>query len=165
MLQTGDKIIYGKTGVCTVEGQCEKELTRNDKRLYYILKPFNSETSTIFAPVENNKVFMRPLISKEEAERLIQRIPEITEATADIELSKEQYEIMVSTHNCEDLIGLTVRLYHKKKDAIANRKKPGFIDEKYMALAEKLLFGELATVLEIPFDEVKGYIAQRLEKN
>ena len=163
MLQVGEKIIYGKTGVCTVEGQCEKELSRNDKRLYYVLKPFNSETSTIFAPVENNKVFMRPLITKEEALSLIDRIPEITEQTENIVLSKEQYEAMVSTHNCEDLIGLTVRLYHKKKDALANRKKPGFIDDKYMALAEKLLFGELATVLEIPFDQVKNYIADRLK--
>lgn len=163
MLEIGNKIVYGKTGVCTVVGQCEKELSRNDKKQYFVLKPLGSDTNTIFVPVENNKVFIRPLVSKEEAKDLINRIPEIVGSTADIELSKEQYELMVSTHNLEDLIGLTARLHTKRKDALANRKKPGFIDERYMALAEKLLFGELSTVLEIPFDEIKGEILEKFK--
>ena len=71
---------------------------------------------------------------------------------------------MIATHNCEDLVGLTFRLYNKKKTALENRKKPGFIDERYMALAEKLLFGELAAALEIPFDQVKNYIGEKLKK-
>ena len=99
LLEIGNKIVYGKTGVCTVVGQCEQELSRNVKKQYFVLKPFGSDTNTIFVPVENNKVFMRPLISKEEAKDLINRIPEIIGSTADIELSKEQYELMVSTHN------------------------------------------------------------------
>ena len=164
MLEIGNKIVYGKTGVCTVVGQCEKELSRNDKKQYFVLKPLGSDTTTFFVPVANNKVFMRPLISKEEAEDLINCIPEIVSSTADIELSKEQYELMVSTHNPEDLIGLTARLHTKRKDALANRKKPGFIDEKYMALAEKLLFGELSTVLGIPFDEIKKEILEKLKQ-
>ena len=58
MLEIGAMVVYGKTGVCTVEGQCEKELVRNQKRLYYILKPFGSPNSTIFVPAEDNKVFV-----------------------------------------------------------------------------------------------------------
>ncbi len=161
MLKVGEKVVYGKTGVCIVEGQCEKELIKNQKNLYYILKPESSENSTIYAPVEG-KVFIRPIMTKAEAEDLIQRIPEITENSADVELTKEQYEAMISTHNCEDLVGLTCRLYNKKKSAIENRKKPGFVDERYMALAEKLLFGELAAALEIEYDEVKPYIGEKL---
>lgn len=163
MLEIGNKIVYGKTGVCTVVGQCEKELSRNDKKLYFVLKPLGSDTNTIFVPVDNNKVFMRPLISKEEAKDLINRIPDIVSSTADIELSKEQYELMVSTHNPEDLVGLTARLHAKRKDALANRKKPGFIDEKYMALAEKLLFGELSTVLGTTFDDIKKEILEKFK--
>ena len=163
MLEIGKNIVYGKTGVCDIVGECEKELSRNNRKKYFVLKPLGSDTNTIFVPVENNKVFIRPLISKEEAENLIDRIPEIVSSTADIELSKEQYELMVSTHNPEDLIGLTARLYTKRKDALANRIKPGFIDEKYMALAEKLLFGELATVLEIPFDDIKKDILEKIK--
>ncbi|MBQ6848215.1 MAG: CarD family transcriptional regulator [Clostridia bacterium] len=162
MLKIGEKVVYGKTGVCIVEGQCEKELVRNQKRQYFVLKPLGSDNNTIFAPVEGNRVFIRPIMTRQEADELILKIPEITEASADIELTREQYEAMISTHNCEDLVGLTFRLYHKKKFALENRKKPGFVDERYMALAEKLLFGELAAALEIPFEEVKAYIGKKL---
>ena len=41
-------------------------------------------------------------------------------------------------------------------------QKPGFVDEKYLLLAEKLLFGELSAALGIPFDEVKDYIGIKL---
>ncbi len=163
MLKVGEKVVYGKTGVCTVEGQCEKELIRNQKKLYYVLKPLGSENNTIFVPVDANKVFIRPVISKEQAEELILKIPEITELSADIELSKDQYDAIISTHNCEDLIGLTFRLYNKKKTAIENRKKPGYVDERYMALAEKLLFGELACALGIEISEVKEYISKKIK--
>ena len=162
MLKIGEKVVYGKTGVCIVEGQCEKELVRNQKRKYFVLKPLGSDNNTIFAPVEGNKVFIRPIITRQEADELILKIPEITEASADIELTRDQYEVMISTHNCEDLVGLTFRLYHKKKSALENRKKPGFVDERYMALAEKLLFGELSAALEIPFEDVKAYIGKKL---
>ena len=46
--------------------------------------------------------------------------------------------------------------------AKANKKKLGFSEERYMQLAEELLFGELATALEIPYDEVMEYIEKRL---
>ncbi len=162
MFNIGDKVVYGKTGVCTVENKCEKEIIKNEKRLYYVLKPQSNPNSTIFAPVDSQKVFIRHVMTKDEAEKLILEIPDISGRAADIELSREQYETMIATHNCEDLVGLTYRLYTKRMSDIENRKKPGFVDEKYLLLAEKLLFGELSAAIGIPFDEVKDYIGEKL---
>ncbi len=163
MFSVGEYVVYGKTGVCLVEGRCEKEIIKNKKTLYYELKPIYAENSVIYAPVESNKVFIRPLISREEADDLISRIPEITEAAEERLLTKEEYEEKISSHNPEELIRLTFKLYNKKKSALENRKKPGFIDEKYMALAEKLLFGELAAALDIQPENVKKYISEKLK--
>ena len=38
------------------------------------------------------------------------------------------------------------------------------MDEKYMRLAEGLLFGELAVVLGIPYDEVPKYIEEKIKE-
>jgi ribonucleoside-triphosphate reductase len=43
-----------------------------------------------------------------------------------------------------------------------DKKKFGAVDERFMKEGEALLFGELAAALEIPVEEVKGYISQRL---
>ena len=76
MYQIGDLIVYGGTGVCRVEKVEAPKLKGTDgKRQYYTLKPLYQD-GTICIPVDT-KVFMRPVISREEAEKLIDAIPEV----------------------------------------------------------------------------------------
>ena len=79
MFNKGDRIFYGQTGVCVVEDISEKVLTKNHKRLYYTLKPLYQQNNIIYAPVESEKVFMREIISVDEAKKLIQTVPDIYE--------------------------------------------------------------------------------------
>ena len=39
----------------------------------------------------------------------------------------------------------------------------GQIDQKYMKRAEKMLYGELAVVLGMEYDEIQPYIHKRVE--
>ena len=104
------------------------------------------------------------MITREEAEELISKIPEIIENGNSFDDSKEDYRTCLSSYRCSDLVKLTAQIYEKKKTAQENRKKLGFVDEKYMHLAEALLFGELACALKIPVENVKDYISKRLEE-
>ncbi|MGI6280357.1 MAG: CarD family transcriptional regulator [Acutalibacteraceae bacterium] len=162
MYAINDKIIYGQTGVCVVANICEKEFIKGQKRQYYVLKPLYKENSTIYAPVHSDKVFMRPCISRAEAEELISEIPKIMKCLAEKEYSNEEYRGCFYRHNCADLVKLTLHIYRKKETARKNRKRLGFSDEKYMLLAENLLFGELACALEIPLESVKEYIEKKI---
>lgn len=164
MFSKGEKIIYGTTGVCLIEDICEKELIRNRKALYYILKPLFQQNNIIYAPVENGKVAMRSVMTAEEADALILKIPEIKKNSVAYSLSQDDYRNELSSHQCIDLVKLTTLIYEKKKTAQANKKKLGFVDEKYMRLAESLLFGELAIALDIPYDDVHKYIEQRIKE-
>lgn len=162
MFNKGEKIVYGTTGVCVVDDICEKELIRNQKKLYYILKPIFQSNNIIYAPVEDGKVFMRPVMTSAEADALILKIPEIKEQKTNKILTQEDYKTELSSHNTEDLIKLTSLIYQKKKTAHQNNKKLGFVDEKYMRLAESLIFGELAVALDIPLDDVQSYIKSKI---
>ena len=168
MFQVGNLICYGSTGVCEV-----KEIKKMDgekkgvKRDYYVLKPLY-QTCVITTPADNPKVFMRPIISREEAEKLIDSIPDMqTEEyhSRVIRDLSEHYQASFQTHNCEDLLELTMSIYSKKRTLERQKKKFGVIDERYMKRGEDLLFGELAAALDIPRDDVQTYIAQRLKQN
>ncbi len=163
MFSKGEKIVYGSTGVCVIEDICEKELIRNQKKLYYILKPLFQQNNTIYAPYNDGKVFMRPVLTKAQADELIAKIPEIKEKGSP-NLSAEDYRNEFTSHKAVDLVKLTSLIYEKKKAAEENKKKLGFIDEKYMHLAEDLLFGELSVALDIPRDSVKDYIKEKIKK-
>ena len=163
MFKPGDLVLYGGTGVCRIVSVASS-FSGEKSRLYYTLKPLY-QTCTITTPVDNNKVFMRPIISKSEAERLIDSIPsihaEVYHSKAMRELT-EHYQAILSTYDCRNLIQLTMSINAKKQLAEAQHRKFGAVDERYLKRAEDLLFGELAAALEIDRAKVQSYIAERL---
>ena len=73
MYQVGEKIIYGSNGVCLIEEIKMIMAPKSDEeKAYYIIKPMFQECR-ISVPVDT-KMFMRPIISEEEALALIERI-------------------------------------------------------------------------------------------
>ncbi len=164
LFQIGEKIVYGETGVCIVSDICEKEFIKRQKKLYYVLKPVLSGSNIIYAPVENNKIAMRSIITKEKAEELINSIPSILENSSDNEfLTYEDYKTEIITLKPEKLVELTAKIYSKKKAAQGLKKRLNAIDERYMKIAENLLFGEIAEVLEIPLEDVPKYIERKIK--
>lgn len=75
MFQKGDYIVYRNTGVCHVADISTRENFAVDgtEQLYYHLVPVHG-AGTIYIPVDS-PVFMRPVISKEQAHALIASIP------------------------------------------------------------------------------------------
>ncbi len=166
MYKVGDWIIYGKAGVChvaeirTIDFPCT-----DDGQLYYVLKPL-SQNYTISTPVTNTKVFTRPVISKREAERLIDGIPQLEVRTYHSRSAQElaeHYKRYVLTYDVGDLIELTMSLHAKRHPAGDGKGKFGAIDQKFMKQAEELLFGELSVALGIPKEAVPEYIASRVD--
>ena len=163
MFEIGEKVVYGNTGVCILEDIVQKEIIRNKKQEYYVLKPLYQQNNTIYAPVDSDKIFIRKVISKSEAEELIEKIPRITEEMV-VDNDPDMYRNALSSHDCKVLVAITAIIYQKKRTAISLKKKLGFGDEKYMRLAENLLFGELACALDIAIEEVPGYIKAKIDK-
>ena len=166
MFQTGQYIIYGNTGVCRVTDIITKDTEAHGIQDFYVLKPVYSDY-TITTPVNGSKVFMRPVISKDEANALIDSIPAIhAEAYHNRVLRQlsDHYDEFIVTHSCEDLIKLTMSIYAKKQLLAEQKKKLGAVDEKYIKKGEDLLFGEFAAALGIEKNEVQAYIAARVEK-
>ena len=159
MYQAGEKIVYGSVGVCTVE-DVGTGFVRGDKRPYYKLRPVYS-TETIYIPVDSD-VFMRPVLTREEAEELIARLPNIDgEICSDSNLTalRQQYDAFFQSHACEDYFRLVKGVYSKGKQS----KKLGQTDQRYMKRAEDVLYGELAVALDIPADQVVSYIKKSVE--
>ena len=167
MFQPGDLVVYGATGVCRVE-----EITRMSpsppaqrRRMYYLLKPLHQD-GVIYSPVDSDKVDIRPVMSRPEAEALIDAIPtirgEVWKAPT-MQALTQQYQSAINSHSSRDLVELTKSIYAKRRQAEAQNRRLGMVDERYMKQAEKLLYGELSAALDIPFDQVEDYIASRVE--
>ena len=166
MFDVGDLIIYSGEGVCRVEAVGAPPVSGADsRRLYYTLAPLN-RTGRVFTPVDSS-VFMRPVISREEAIDLIRQIPvihaEIYESR-NLRFLTEHYQETLQSHKCTDLVKLIKDVYLKRKHAAEHGKKLGQIDERFMRRAEDMLYGELSVALDIPKENMSDYIACAIEK-
>ena len=75
MFEIGEYIIYGNTGVCKVGEVTKMAAPGTDgDRLYYALEPVYDKGCRLFTPVDNQKVKMRPILTKEEADALIKQM-------------------------------------------------------------------------------------------
>ena len=164
MFKKGDLIIYGNIGICRVDDISTREFSGADEgKLFYSLKPLFQDCD-ISTPVDNN-VFMRPVISRQEAEKLIDMIPSIEPEpyyTRVIRELTDHYEQYMSTHDCKDLIELVMSIYEKKQQIESSNRKFGEVDKNFLNRAESLLHEEFSVALGIPKEKVQNYIAERI---
>ena len=77
MFQTGDTILYGTHGVCTIQSIEEMNFS-GTKQEYYILSPVYNKASTVYVPVHNEKLTakMNRILSADEIYELIRSMPD-----------------------------------------------------------------------------------------
>lgn len=162
MFDVGDYIIYGTNGVCQVSSVGKLSISDDDK-LYYTLVPVYSKASTVYTPVDNKKVVMRKLITKEEAKKLVKDINTVDILPVDDEKKREEcYKQALRTCDCAEWVKLIRTSYLRIQDRRSNGKKVINSDEKYLKAAEDYLYGELAIALDIEKDKVRDYIFEKV---
>ncbi len=164
MFAVGDYIIYGNNGVCKVESIGPLDHGSSNGRLYYTLTPVYTKGSRVFTPIDNDKVIMRSIITKEEALEIVDDITNIEVLWIQEERKREEsYKNALKTCDCRELIKIIKEINLRRQAKNAEGKKITNSDEYYLNMAEDGLYGELALALEIDKTEVENYIAIRLK--
>ena len=164
MFQVGERIIYGSRGVCEIaDVTCIKREGIPEDRVYYVLKPLWNKDSTILTPIDNDRIIMRSLISRDEAEDLINEMPRIEELDVPEEKQREQiYKDCMHKGDCREYIRMIKTLYHRKMVRVAAGKKITATDERYLKQAEEALYSEFSVLFSIPREEMPKYIDEKL---
>ena len=160
MFSVGDKIIYGENGVCTIEKIEPLSMSGAPKdKLYYYLDPLVG-SGVYFAPVDT-KVYMRPVMSREEALALIDAMPGIAPAVCNDNRFNHVdafYKELFKQHSCEALVAIVKGLRQRMQE----RKTKSSRAEATMKRAKDMLHGELSVALGIELQEVEPYIRSRI---
>lgn len=166
MFNVGDYMICGANGVCKVEEIGPLEVSGMIKeRLYYTLRPVYASESTVFTPVDNEKIIMRPILTKEEAQALINDMPNIETFWIDDDKRREVlYKEALHSCECRDLVKIIKTCYLNGQARLAAGKKATMGDKKYFQMAEEHLYGELALSLEMDKSEVKEFVVSKVKK-
>lgn len=164
MFEVGEYVVCGSKGVCVVEKITTLDIAGVDKeRQYYILKPKYQSGSTVYVPVDSPKDSIRPIIRREEAQRLIDAIPDTPLLSiANDKLSEQTYRECIKSGSCEEWVRVIKTVWRRKQERLQAGRKVTAVDAKYSHLAEESLYGELAVALELKPDEVEAYITETI---
>lgn len=164
MFKIDDYVVYGGNGVCRVADIGIPEISRFDcEKEYYTLEPVY-ENGKIFAPVDNEKVVMRKVITKEEADELIESIPSVEVNWIENMKDREhEFKDIIHNYDCSGFVKIIKTLVERKKYCTSAGKKLSASDANYLKRAKEYLCSEFAIALEIPKDNVDSYIENRLK--
>ena len=159
MFSVGEKIIYGENGVCTVSEIGTLPMDGPSGKVYYHLKPLIGN-GIYFTPVDS-AAYMRPVMSRDEAEAFIATIPGIEPAIcSDTRFNHVDafYKELFKQHTNEALVSVIKGL----RSRMAERKTKSSRAEATLKRAKDMLHGELAVALDIDLQDVESYIQSRI---
>ena len=165
MFKIGDTVVYESLGVCRIADIRTEKFPSMPPAQYYVLELVFGAQTTVYAPVDSDKLHIRAVLSKQEVLALIQRMPD--ESTRWIEAEQERvehYKQIIRRGDRGELVGLIKTLYAKREEQVAAGRKFHACDARIMGDAEKLLYEEFALALGIQPDEVVPYITGSLQK-
>lgn len=163
MFQIGSIVMHPSAGVCNIEDIREEKLT-GQKRTYYIMHPVSDNGSTtIYVPVDTDKVHLRKLMGKDEIIDIIKHsTAEKIEWIDNTNLRKAAYSEILHSDNTSRIIALITVLHTKKERAVTAGKKFSAFDEKIMHDAEKKIHQEFSHALSMDEAEIPKFIITQL---
>ncbi len=164
MLNIGECVIYGSHGLCKVrEILVPSFLERGKEKQYYMMISAVDAGSVLYVPVDGAEDKVREVISADYAEGLIDDIEDIDELELPEGKKAEPAILEVIKRNVADeMMGLVKSLRKIKALREVQGKKFATLNEKYLNIAEKLLFTELAFSLETEKDVIKRRVIEEL---
>ena len=167
MFKKGDLILYSVHGICKVDDICERTISYM-KKSYYILHPINDNNLSISTPVDNYKVKILELLTKEQAEEVLESFKNPGKEWIEIDRERSEiYNDIIKSGNRNEIIKIVNTLMRVKIDLEKEGKKFHEKDKKMMLDIQNILFSELAFSLNMESDEVaqkvNSYIKQSMK--
>ncbi len=163
----GEYVSYGINGMCNIEDIRPMQLSQSvEKMMYYILRPESNPKSTIFVPVNNQKLVskMREPMTKDEINAMLVRMKDRTlEWEKDVRFRTESFHEILNNGVNQDLILMIRCLHRKRQELVQLGKKLPARDSNTLKTAERLVEEEFAHVLHIKCEEVSDYIRDILD--
>ena len=166
MYEVGDYVVYGSNGVCRITkiGPIDLPGVPQDK-LYYTMTPCYIRDSEIFTPVDNDRVVIRKVMSKDEALAFVQGMNQIQSMPVEEEKKREiLYKQTILSCEPAKIVGLIKTIRERIEERQAEGKKVPSSDSKYFHIAEDSLYGELAISLGMENDDVGAYIEDKMHR-
>ena len=155
MLDIGQTVLYGANGVCRIEDITVKSVGKQ-KMEYYVLKPVDSESSTLFVPTANEALVkkIRSVLSESEIRGILADRQACEDWNDNKIVRSEHFKDIIARGDSSELVRMIRLLHLHAQQQLARGKRLHISDERFLKEAEKMVCGEFALVLNVSRDDV-----------
>lgn len=166
VFEKGDYVYYASDGICRVEDlQYAPIKGMPPDRLYYVLRSLHTGNGVIYLPTDCDTVFIRRILSREEAKALLEELPDLPLIEApDAKALRERYIESMKKHDPREWVRVikTVTARAQKLAQVSRTQRLSETERSYADDAKRYLCSELSLSLEIPGPEMERYLAQQM---
>lgn len=166
MFEVNSCVMYGKIGVCQINGIKDGSFIGKPESKYYVLRPVYSRDLEIVSPVEACKSHMRELASEQRIFTLIESMtnqPPVWED--DSKLRNANFMAALNSGLCEEWIPVIKSLNQKSEEFKLEGKRLSNVDETMLKDTTRLLHEEFSHALKLQPDEIASFIQKRIQHN
>lgn len=165
MFEQGQALAYGASGICRYDGIIRQK-SGNRFVSYYVLKPVYNQGSTVYVPVDNEKLVarIRPLLSQQEILDMIHGLPQAEELRVEDEGERQSvYREILQTGDRRKILQVIKSLHLRQSRCRQTGRKFHAVDERLLKDAEAVLHEEFAFVLGLPREQVQPFILREMQ--
>lgn len=156
----GDYVLYGFSGSCQVIEIGPLSFGGPDK-IYYSLKPVYDSRSTIYVPLNKEDEIVRKVITKPEAEEVLETI--MHRQSKEMTLERDVCEAVLKSGDNVEVSQVIRQLRSLRKENRKNHKGLNISEERILRDAERIFFSEIATAFEMTMEDTLAEFSARLD--
>lgn len=164
LFKISDTVVHPGMGVCKITNIKDEDFAKLGKKQFYVLKPiYDNNQTTVYVPVNSEKITLKKLLSEEEIEALLSEINFSKSVWIDNDVvRKEKFTQILKSGDRVEIILLIRELHLKLEEKEKAGKRLHISDEKILREAEKLIHQELAFSMNIEVEQVAEYIIKHI---
>ena len=173
MFAVGDKVVHNDYGICRIVKVGPRRFPGQETRDYYEMTPLADDGygTTFFMAVDQGEMLREPL-SRGQILEMMDAMPDIDplkiescgNRAQDMENVKTEYTRLMRSGDPKDWVLLLRTIYRKSRLLSAQHKRIPEFEAYARDNSERLLYGEIAGVMEIPVNRVEQFITDRIER-
>ena len=149
--EIGEYVLYGLSGSCLVSDIGPVDFA-DPSIIYYHLKPVSDMKSTIFVSMKRENDIIRRVISADEADKVLAEVKKVGKAI--YTPKREACDPILKSGDDVAISQMIKLLRYMRKENRKIHKGLNIQEEKILKDAERVLFSEMSTALEMNYQDV-----------
>ena len=166
MFQTNEYVFYASGGICRIVDIQTAPLDGmpQDKQ-YYILHSVHDQNSVMYIPVDSDCVFLRRIMTREEAESLLSGVTEASVFEApNAKALRDRYQEAMRRYQPIDWIRVIKTVRMRMSEQGTPPRRISETERTFAETAKKFLFAELSLSLDEPREQIESRLAELVGK-